>query len=102
MRVTGADKRGGAHQITTNETALLTSAIASITLPIIAYIASPAFRRGEGTWRLCCSTSQHSRLFCILFNACVKYEFALKLGCCELVHYLDLRSQLPVLNDDEV
>ena len=30
---------------TTNETALITSAIASITLPIIAYIASPAFRR---------------------------------------------------------
>ena len=36
-------QRGGARQITANETALLTSAIASIT--IIAYIASPAFRR---------------------------------------------------------
>ena len=30
---------------TTNETALITSAIASCTLPIIAYIASPAFRK---------------------------------------------------------
>ena len=45
MRVTGADKRDGARQITTNETALLTSAIASIITPIVAYIASPAFRR---------------------------------------------------------
>ena len=45
MRVTEADKRDGARQITTNETALLTSAITSITHPIIAYIASPAFRR---------------------------------------------------------
>ena len=36
---------GGARQITTNETALLTSPIASITLPTIAYIASPAFQR---------------------------------------------------------
>ena len=36
-------QKGRARQITTNETALLTSTIASIT--IIAYIASPAFRR---------------------------------------------------------
>ncbi len=36
---------GAIAHFTTNETALLTSAIASITIPIIAYIASPAFRR---------------------------------------------------------
>ena len=36
---------GAIAHFTTNETALFTSAIASITLPIIAYIASPAFRR---------------------------------------------------------
>jgi len=32
--------------LTTNETALITSAIASIIMPISAYIASPGFRRG--------------------------------------------------------
>ena len=37
---------GAIAHFTTNETALFTSAIASITLPIIAYIASPVFRRG--------------------------------------------------------
>ena len=37
---------GAIATFTTNETALFTSAIASITLPIIAYIASPAFRKG--------------------------------------------------------
>ena len=36
---------GAIAHFTTNETALTTSAIASITLPIVAYIASPAFRR---------------------------------------------------------
>ena len=36
---------GTIAHFTTNETALLTSAIASITIPIIALIASPAFRR---------------------------------------------------------
>ena len=36
---------GAIATFTTNETALITSAIACITLPIIAYIASPAFRR---------------------------------------------------------
>ena len=36
---------GAIAHVTTNETALITSAIASITLPTIAYIASPAFRR---------------------------------------------------------
>ena len=36
---------GAIAHFTTNETALITSAIASITLPTIAYIASPAFRR---------------------------------------------------------
>ena len=36
---------GAIAHFTTNETALLTSAIASITIPLIAYIASPAFRR---------------------------------------------------------
>ena len=34
---------GAIAHLTTNETALFTSAIASITLPIIAYIASPPF-----------------------------------------------------------
>ena len=36
---------GAIAHFTTNETALITSAIASITVPIFAYIASPAFRR---------------------------------------------------------
>lgn len=36
---------GAIAHFTTNETALLTSAIASITIPILAFIASPAFRR---------------------------------------------------------
>ena len=36
---------GAIAHFTTNETALITSAIASITIPLIAYIASPAFRR---------------------------------------------------------
>ena len=36
---------GAIAHFTTNETALLTSAIASITIPLIAYIVSPAFRR---------------------------------------------------------
>lgn len=36
---------GAISHFTTNETALLTSAIASITIPIIAFIASPAFRK---------------------------------------------------------
>ena len=36
---------GAIAHFTTNETALLTSAIASIIIPIVAYIASPAFRR---------------------------------------------------------
>ena len=36
---------GAIAHFSTNETALITSAIASITLPIIAYIASPVFRR---------------------------------------------------------
>ncbi len=36
---------GAIAHFTTNETALLTSAIASITVPLTAYIASPAFRR---------------------------------------------------------
>ena len=35
---------GAIAHFTTNETALFTSAIASITIPIIAYIASPTFR----------------------------------------------------------
>ena len=37
---------GAIAHFTTNETALITSAIASITTPISAYIASPGFRRG--------------------------------------------------------
>ena len=45
MRVTRGGQKGGARQITTNETALLTSAIASFTLPTIAYTVSPAFLR---------------------------------------------------------
>ena len=36
---------GAIAHFTTNETALLTSAIASITIPILAFIASPAFRK---------------------------------------------------------
>ena len=36
---------GAIAHFTTNETALLTSAIASITIPLIAFITSPAFRR---------------------------------------------------------
>ena len=36
---------GAIAHFTTNETALLTSAIASITIPILAYITSPAFRK---------------------------------------------------------
>ena len=36
---------GTIAHFTTNETALITSATASITIPLIAYIASPAFRR---------------------------------------------------------
>ena len=38
---------GTIAHITTNVTALLTSAIASCALPIITYIASPAFRRSQ-------------------------------------------------------
>ena len=41
----GSTIGGAIAHFTTNETALFTSAIASIILPIIAYIASPAFRR---------------------------------------------------------
>lgn len=36
---------GAIAHFTTNESALITSAIASITIPLIAYIASPAFRQ---------------------------------------------------------
>lgn len=36
---------GAIAHFTTNETALITSAIASITIPLIAYIVSPAFRK---------------------------------------------------------
>ncbi len=36
---------GAIAHFTTNETALITSAIASITIPFLAFIASPAFRR---------------------------------------------------------
>ena len=35
---------GAIAHFTTNETALITSTIASITIPILAFTASPAFR----------------------------------------------------------
>ena len=39
---------GAIAHFTTNETALMTSAIASIIIPVIAFIVSPDFRRSSG------------------------------------------------------